>query len=89
MLLPTNSLNNNLPEEIGSSFEVPVFFFTGRHDWQTPVSLSDQWFEKIDAPYKELLHFENSSHIVINEEPGKFLVALVEKVLPFAQGGSN
>lgn len=82
-------LNNNLPEQIGSSFEVPIFFFTGRHDWQTPVSLSDQWFEKIDAPYKELLHFENSSHIVINEEPGKFLVALVEKVLPFAQGGSN
>jgi len=78
-------LDVDLPKDLGSSFEVPIFFFTGAHDWQTPVSLSDAWFETITAPHKELIHFEESGHAVVNEEPGKFLVALVNKVLPFAQ----
>ena len=78
-------LDVDLPKDIGSSFEVPIFLFTGRHDWQTPVSLSDQRFSKMDAPHKELIHFEESSHFVVNEEPGKFLVELVNKVLPFTQ----
>ena len=75
----------DLPKDVGSSFEVPIFFFTGSHDWNTPRPLSDQWFNQINAPYKELIHFEESSHVVANEEPGKFLMALVNKVLPFAK----
>ena len=75
----------DLAKDLDCSFKVPVFFFTGAHDWQTLRVLSDKWFSQIDAPYKELLHFEESSHVVINEEPGKLLVALVNKVLPFAQ----
>ena len=82
-------INIDLPHDIGSTFEVPIFFFTGTHDWQTPVPLSDKWFDEIIAPHKELIHFEESSHFVVNEEPGKFLVALVNKVLPFAQSVSN
>lgn len=78
-------LEGDLRKELGDDFEVPIFFFTGRHDWQTPISLSDDWFDKISAPHKELIHFEESSHTVINEEPGKFLVSLVNKVLPFAE----
>ena len=75
----------NLPSDVGSSFNVPIFFFTGNHDWQTPKVLSDNWFEGITAPYKELVCFEESSHVVVNEEPGKFLMALVNKVLPFSK----
>ena len=82
-------LKINLPKDIGSSFEVPIFFFTGSHDWQTPVSLSDQWFNEIKTSHKELVHFEESSHFVVNEEPGKFLIALVNKVLPFADSEIN
>ena len=82
-------LSVNLPNDIGSSFEVPIFFFSGAHDWHTPVSLSDKWFDQIKAPYKELIHFEESSHFVVNEEPGRFLMALVTKVLPFAETESS
>lgn len=78
-------LSTDLPQQIGSSFDVPIFFFTGAHDWQTPVSLSDQWFSEINAPHKKLIHFEESAHIVLNEEPGKFLMALVNNVLPCAE----
>lgn len=79
----------DLPENIGSSFEVPIFFFSGRHDFQVPVTLSDQWFDEIEAPHKELIHFEESSHVIMNEEPGKFLLALVNQVLPFARSKIN
>lgn len=82
-------LDIDLPKDVGFSFDTPIFFFTGVHDWQTPVSLSDSWFEEINAPNKELVHFEESSHVVLNEEPGKFLVALVNKVLPYAQAKNN
>ena len=79
----------DLPNDVGSSFEVPIFFFTGAHDWQTPRLLSDKWFSQIIAPYKELIHFEESSHMIVNEEPGKVLMALVNKVLPCAQAGTD
>jgi pimeloyl-ACP methyl ester carboxylesterase len=79
----------DLPKDIGFLFEVPIFFFSGRHDFQVPVTLSDQWFSEIEAPHKALIHFEESSHMIVNEEPGKVLMALVNQVLPFAQSKSN
>ena len=82
-------LNQNLPKLLGSSFDVPIFFFTGAHDWHTPKVLSDKWFEQIEAPHKELVVFEESCHFVVNEEPGKVITALVTKVLPFAQNGCH
>ena len=78
-------LNIDLPKDLGNSFEVPIFFFSGIHDWQTPVSLSDKWFSQINTTYKELLHFKESSHFIFNEEPGKVLISLVNKVLPYAK----
>lgn len=78
----------NLPKDIGSSFEVPIFFFTGSHDWHTPFTLSDEWFEQIEAPHKELIHFKESSHMIVNEEPGKVLAALINQVLPMAESGT-
>ncbi|MCT2531892.1 alpha/beta hydrolase [SAR92 clade bacterium H231] len=77
-------LDVDLPNDIGSSFDVPIFFFTGSHDWHTPHPLSDSWFNNIDAPYKKLIHFDESCHAVVNEEPGKVLIALVNNVLPIA-----
>lgn len=78
-------MNIDLPNDVGSSFEVPILFFSGSHDWHAPSILSDKWFSQIKAPKKELVHFEESCHFIINEEPGKMLIALVNKVLPFAQ----
>lgn len=84
----TNLLNElmavNLPKDIGYKFEVPVFMFIGAHDWITIESLADAYFEKIEAPYKEKIIFENSGHMYSMEEPGKFFNTLVNHVLPIA-----
>lgn len=82
--LTKDFLDIDLPNDIGSKFDIPIFFFTGRHDYQTPVTLSDQWFDQITAPHKSCIHFEASSHMVFSEEPGKFLVSLINHVLPLA-----
>lgn len=64
-----------------SRFEVPVYFFQGRFDRNTPATLVEQYFEKIEAPKKELFWFEHSSHNPLNEEKEDFHRLLVEKLL--------
>jgi pimeloyl-ACP methyl ester carboxylesterase len=78
-------LREDLPHQLGNKFDVPIFFFTGSHDWHVARSLTEGWFNQIQAPQKELVWFEESAHAVPTDEPGKFLVALVTKVLPVAQ----
>ncbi|WP_413303370.1 alpha/beta hydrolase [Bacillus sp. 1P10SD] len=54
------------------SLDVPVYIFAGKHDYQVPSSLAKQYFETLEAPYKEFIWFENSAHLLNFEEPDKF-----------------
>lgn len=74
----------DIPNEIGSTFNVPIFLFTGANDWHVPVSYQSHWFDSIDAPHKEQVVFSDSRHYPYLEEPGKYLLTLVKRVLPFA-----
>jgi len=76
----------DLRTDLGSNYQVPMFIFQGEHDWQTPTTLVKRWFEKLQAPQKTYVSFENSAHIIVNEEPGKFLIELVTQVRPLALG---
>ena len=71
-------------ERRGLAFKVPVFFFMGRHDLMTPYVTAQRYFGKLSAPGKTFVTFENASHFVMLEEPGRFLVELVGKVRPVA-----
>ena len=66
-------------------FKVPVIIFQGRHDRGTSSALVDKWFAGIKAPAKRLVWFEDSAHMVYEEEPGKTLVSLVREVLPLTR----
>lgn len=79
----------DIRNHLGSTFEVPIFLFQGAHDWQTPTSLARPWFDTIEAPYKEYVNFEHSAHMIINEQPGKYLHSLVTKVRPFSENGAG
>lgn len=59
--------------------KVPVYFFTGRHDYDTPFQLVEQYYEILNAPTKEIIWFENSAHFPFYEEPEKFNKMIVEK----------
>lgn len=62
----------------------PVFMFLGRHDLTTPASVIEPWMARLKAPVKKIVWFEHSAHLAPHEEPGRFLVNLVEHVRPLA-----
>jgi proline iminopeptidase len=59
--------------------------FEGRHDGLVPSAITAAWLERLSAPQKEIVWFENSAHMMMIEEPGRTLTALVEKVRPLAE----
>jgi pimeloyl-ACP methyl ester carboxylesterase len=72
-----------------TDFSCPIFMFEGRHDTTTPSSVVAAWFEKVRAPAKKFVWFENASHMVHIEEPGRVLVHLVGDALPLAGEGKR
>jgi len=54
------------------SVEVPVYFISGKYDYNTPKTLVKEYSEKLKAPIVKYYEFEKSSHSPIFEEPKKF-----------------
>lgn len=70
-------------------FPIPVFMLMGRYDYTTPSQPTSEWIDQVKAPIKEGIWFENSSHLIPIEEPGKMLITLVNKVKPLAEGNDT
>ena len=70
--------------------KVPVYFLLGRHDYEAPAILAEQYFEALKAPRKTLIWFERSAHFVNTEEPDRFNQFFVDRLLrethPCARG---
>jgi len=75
-IMKVNFLND------ATRLEVPVYFFEGRHDYNTPWELVQEYYEKLDAPKgKTLIWFENSAHSPNLEEPEQFAEEMIDQVL--------
>jgi pimeloyl-ACP methyl ester carboxylesterase len=70
-------------------FRLPIVLLEGRHDRSVSSELAAQWFERVRAPQKRLVWFEDSGHQIPSEEPGKLLVTLVNIVLPLATASAG
>jgi pimeloyl-ACP methyl ester carboxylesterase len=68
-----------------TQFGCPVLLFVGAHDQTTSHALAEQWFDHLQAPWKRLVVFADSAHMVMQEQPGRFLVHLVTDALPLAK----
>jgi proline iminopeptidase len=55
----------------------PLIIFAGRYDVNVNSEVAAAWFAKVKAPSKQFVWFENSAHLPMTEEPGKFLISLV------------
>jgi len=62
--------------------EMPVFFVVGRHDHVIAPETSVAYFDRLSAPSKRLVWFEESAHEPPFEEPTKFNATMVELVRP-------
>jgi pimeloyl-ACP methyl ester carboxylesterase len=63
----------------------PLILFSGRKDYNVSSAVGAEWFEHVQAPAKRLVWFENSAHEIMDEEPGKVLLSLVEYVRHIAE----
>lgn len=73
--------NYNLFEKV-PRIEVPVYFLEGRHDYNTPWILVENYYKALDAPKgKSLIWFDNSAHMLNFEEPEKFAEVMINRVL--------
>ncbi|MTI68132.1 MAG: alpha/beta hydrolase [Firmicutes bacterium] len=64
-------LESSLFKEI-KRVKIPVIFFGGKHDYTTPQKIAFKYLQKLKAPYKEFIWFENSAHMPMIEECEKF-----------------
>ncbi len=63
---------------------VPVLMTIGRHDYNTPAPLAEEYFELLKAPVKKWTWFEESAHSPVSEEPEKWaaeVYAFLKEVL--------
>jgi pimeloyl-ACP methyl ester carboxylesterase len=66
-----DAISRPLTEAVGS-LDVPVYFFLGRFDQTAPSALAAEYIERLRAPRKKLVWFEESAHFPFLEEPAKF-----------------
>jgi pimeloyl-ACP methyl ester carboxylesterase len=69
--------------------DCPLIIFAGRNDFNINSQVAADWFAKVKAPSKQFVWFENSAHLPMTEEPGKFLLSLVQYARPIADRVSD
>lgn len=81
-------VNNQMWEQLATidfsginRIEVPVFFFLGKHDYSVPFELAERFLNRLKAPYKEIVWFDNSGHFPNLEETEKYQDVLINVVL--------
>jgi proline iminopeptidase len=60
------------------SVDVPVYFFSGGHDYLTPQSILKEYYERLSVPHKKLIVFRDSAHSPLWEEAGLFNQKVIE-----------
>lgn len=73
-------------EAEAQSLEVPVYLLEGRFDHNANAVLAERWFNQLQAPHKELIWFEHSSHSPMISETERFNQVLAETVLARTAG---
>jgi pimeloyl-ACP methyl ester carboxylesterase len=66
--------------------KVPVVIIQGRHDLHTPYEPARAFFDTIEAPKKTFITLERAAHAPMFEQPGEFLLTLIQQVLPLTEG---
>lgn len=79
----------NLDESATRQLDCPLIVCAGRHDFVVNAELAAKWCADVRAPFKQLVWFENAGHLVMTEEPGKFLVSLLRYARPLAERAAD
>jgi pimeloyl-ACP methyl ester carboxylesterase len=71
---------------IAPRLECPVYFFVGRIDYQTHFKLTEDYYNFLKAPAKNLYWFENTGHNLTTAEPARLQEIIIKDILPKTGG---
>ncbi|MFP4363495.1 MAG: alpha/beta fold hydrolase [Spirochaetia bacterium] len=71
-------------EETIPQLQVPVYFITGRYDYTCVASITERYFNSLEAPYKQLVWFEDSGHNPCYQEADRFNEFMSSEVIRWA-----
>lgn len=77
----TESCDINLFESL-PSISCPVYFFAGENDYQTNFSITEDYFNKVSAPKKNLFLFADCGHSLPETHAELFQDTVIDKILP-------
>ncbi len=66
--------------EMVPDIEIPIYFFAGENDMTCCTSLQKEYYEMIEAPYKEFFLYEGCAHSPIYED-GEKTSGILERIL--------
>ncbi len=84
-----NTSRDNTSGNEHKTFKVPVIVIMGRNDLHTPYEPAKAFFDTLEAPHKRFITLERSAHVPMLEEPGLFLLTLIQEVLPLTEGRAS
>ncbi|MED0669068.1 alpha/beta hydrolase [Aneurinibacillus aneurinilyticus] len=59
-----------------ADFQVPVYYILGDQDWQAPYVIAQEYFNKIQAPRKQLFLLPGAGHRIMIDQTELFVSAL-------------
>ena len=65
-----------------AQLDLPVYMVLGRNDMNNPYQIPEEYFNRLQAPSKQLTFFEDSGDGMIWEEAAKFHDLMINTVLP-------
>jgi pimeloyl-ACP methyl ester carboxylesterase len=69
----------------GWTFRIPMYFFQGSDDLQTPTELVKEFVRQIRAPRKALVSLEGGGHLVVRSMAEQFVREMVAQLKPVQQ----
>jgi pimeloyl-ACP methyl ester carboxylesterase len=83
-LIKGNKANKELMTFLGrfdlnadpAEYNVPLYYIVGEYDWQTPVALTQDYVQRINAPEKKIYIIPNAGHMTMVDQPALFLSLL-------------
>lgn len=80
-LIKGNQANKELMTFLGNfdlnadpaEYQVPLYYIVGEQDWQTPVALTQDYVQRVNAPEKQIYIIPNAGHMPMVDQRTLFL----------------
>jgi pimeloyl-ACP methyl ester carboxylesterase len=71
-----------------AQLNVPVYIIQGKYELSARADLVPDYYERLQAPIKRLIMFDESAHAPAHEEFGRFHQLMLDTILPETYPGS-